>query len=173
MIDRSTNIRHALRQRQRGFIINPFRFGGGGGGSGHRYWRAYITAGNGATATSAAEFGLRDTVGGSSIATGGTPSASTEFNSSFDAAKAFDGNPSTLWSAASNSGFPAWLAYDFGTAVDIVEVSYTCRNDAVANQAWRNFSIQYSDDNSTWTTSWSVTNQTGWSLGETRVFTKP
>ena len=29
MIDRSTNVRRALRQRQRGFIINPFRFGGG------------------------------------------------------------------------------------------------------------------------------------------------
>lgn len=29
MIDRSTSIRRALRQRQRGFIINPFRFGGG------------------------------------------------------------------------------------------------------------------------------------------------
>src|SRR5690606_17008690 len=36
-IDRSTNIRRALRQRQRGFIINPFRFGGGGGG-GDPYW---------------------------------------------------------------------------------------------------------------------------------------
>lgn len=34
MIDRSTNVRRALRQRQRGFIINPFRFGGGGGGGG-------------------------------------------------------------------------------------------------------------------------------------------
>lgn len=27
MIDRSTNVRRALRQRQRGFILNPFRFG--------------------------------------------------------------------------------------------------------------------------------------------------
>lgn len=33
MIDRRTSVRRALRQRQRGFIINPFRFGGGGGGS--------------------------------------------------------------------------------------------------------------------------------------------
>lgn len=32
MIDRSTNVRGALRARQHGFIINPFRFGGGGGG---------------------------------------------------------------------------------------------------------------------------------------------
>lgn len=31
MIDRSTNIQGALRSRQRGFLLNPFRFGGGGG----------------------------------------------------------------------------------------------------------------------------------------------
>lgn len=29
MIDRSTNINAALRSRQRGFLLNPFRFGGG------------------------------------------------------------------------------------------------------------------------------------------------
>lgn len=32
VIDRRSSIGQALRQRQRGFIINPFRFGGGGGG---------------------------------------------------------------------------------------------------------------------------------------------
>lgn len=32
MISRSTDIRGALRSRQRGFLLNPFRFGGGGGG---------------------------------------------------------------------------------------------------------------------------------------------
>lgn len=31
MIDRSTDIKAALRSRQRGFLLNPFRFGGGGG----------------------------------------------------------------------------------------------------------------------------------------------
>lgn len=34
MISRSTDIRSALRSRQRGFLLNPFRFGGGGGGGG-------------------------------------------------------------------------------------------------------------------------------------------
>lgn len=33
MIDRSTNIREALRKRQHGFIINPFAFASPGGGS--------------------------------------------------------------------------------------------------------------------------------------------
>lgn len=31
-IVRSTDVRAALRSRQRGFLLNPFRFGGGGGG---------------------------------------------------------------------------------------------------------------------------------------------
>ena len=34
MISRSTDIKAALRSRQRGFLLNPFRFGGGGGGGG-------------------------------------------------------------------------------------------------------------------------------------------
>lgn len=33
MISRSTNVREALRSRQRGFLLNPARFAGGGGGS--------------------------------------------------------------------------------------------------------------------------------------------
>lgn len=32
MIERSTDIKAALRSRQRGFLLNPFRFGSGGGG---------------------------------------------------------------------------------------------------------------------------------------------
>lgn len=34
MISRSTDICAALKSRQRGFLLNPFRFGGGGGGGG-------------------------------------------------------------------------------------------------------------------------------------------
>lgn len=49
MIDRSTNIRGALRRRQRGFIINPFRFGGGGGGGSSYRSRLQFGGANGAT----------------------------------------------------------------------------------------------------------------------------
>lgn len=37
MILRNTDIRAALKSRQRGFLLNPFRFGGGGGGGGLQY----------------------------------------------------------------------------------------------------------------------------------------
>ena len=38
MIDRSTNIQAALRSRQRGFLLNPFRFGGGTPPGGDPHW---------------------------------------------------------------------------------------------------------------------------------------
>lgn len=38
MIDRSTNIQSALRSRQRGFLLNPFRFGGGTPPGGDPHW---------------------------------------------------------------------------------------------------------------------------------------
>jgi lysophospholipase L1-like esterase len=52
-IDRSTNIRRALRRRQRGFVINPFAFGSGGGSGAIIATPAddNITAGNEGTST--------------------------------------------------------------------------------------------------------------------------
>lgn len=38
MIERSTNIQSALRSRQRGFLLNPFRFGGGTPPGGDPHW---------------------------------------------------------------------------------------------------------------------------------------
>jgi hypothetical protein len=38
MIARSTDIRSALRSRQRGFLLNPSRFSVGGGGGGDPHW---------------------------------------------------------------------------------------------------------------------------------------
>lgn len=38
MITRSTDIKAALRSRQRGFLLNPFRFGAGGGGGEDPHW---------------------------------------------------------------------------------------------------------------------------------------
>lgn len=40
MISRSTDIAGALRSRQRGFFLNPFRFGGGGGAIDESAWDA-------------------------------------------------------------------------------------------------------------------------------------
>jgi hypothetical protein len=146
----------------------------GGGGVSARRWRFLATLLDGAgSAFSCAELGMRSVAGGPSIAVGGTASANSVFGSLVPA-QAFDGNPSTIWGGASGSSVPAWLAYDFGSPVSIVEVAYTGRPDGLFGQYPRDFSIQHSDDDgASWTTLWSVSGQSWTVAGETRVFTRP
>jgi hypothetical protein len=142
----------------------------------HRYWRIRITAsGNGAD-TGMAECELRTSAGGSDVTGSGTTIFSTQLNtSSFAAANAFDNNTSTNWCS---NGFGTsggeWIGYDFGAGntFNIKEVAFSCRSDFTPD-APKDFTIEFSDDNSTWFSSWSVTGQTGWSAGVTRTFTKP
>ena len=62
---RSTDIRAALRSRQRGFLLNPFRFGGGGGGGSDpdRASRLLVMHLNG-NATDSGPLGMSSTVAG-------------------------------------------------------------------------------------------------------------
>jgi hypothetical protein len=64
----------------------------------------------------------------------------------------------------------AWLKYDFGAGneKDIVEFAVTAIS-VNANQP-TNFALQFSDDDSTWTTTILILDQTGWGLSEQRVF---
>jgi hypothetical protein len=139
----------------------------------HRYWRLLFLSTN-SVDTQAAEVEMRESTGGVDATGSGTASASSVFSSpTWDAANAFDNNNATAWNS---SGFasPTYLAYDFGVGVtkNIKEISLRVRSDFI-NNAPISFQIQYSDDNSTWTTSWTVTGQTGWTFSEARVFTKP
>ena len=144
--------------------------------SGSRYWRVSIASVETANAASCAELGFRVTPGGESVAVGGVASASSVHSSPYDAGMAFDGNLDSLWSTRTSPVWPVWIRYEFVSPVEIVEVAYTARRDGgTYGQAWKDFSIQRSDDGSvnSWATVWSVTNQTGWASGETRVFTRP
>ncbi len=67
---------------------------------------------------------------------------------------ATDGDPGTRWSSASSD--PQWLEVDLGTAQNICSVGIEW--EAAYASA---FSIQVSNDNSTWTTVYSTTNGTG------------
>ena len=139
----------------------------------HRYWRINITKHNGGDVVSHAEVQFRATVGGADQATGGTPDASTENLPTYGASKAFDDDASTIWSSTSSS-LPQWISYDFGSAVDVVEVALQADDTAPrALYAAEDFDVQYSDDNSSWTTAWSVTGENAWGVSETRVFTYP
>ena len=119
----------------------------------HRHWRLYITAP--ATAyINVGELEFHETVGGADVLAGGTASASSEYPG-FPAANAVDDTIVSAWSAG--AGPPTWWAYDFGLGVakDIIEIKMYPR------QGWTSrtpteFDMQYSDDGTNWTTSFSV-----------------
>lgn len=136
----------------------------------HRYWRIDVSATNGDAYARVGELAFRVSSGSANLCTGGAPIKTAEFAASGDnsALAAFDGLPATAWAATS----PAGIGYDLVTAADVGHVTITARNDSYGpGGAPKDFTVRYSDDNVTFTTMWSVTNQTAWAQGEVRTFT--
>jgi hypothetical protein len=157
----------------------------------HRYWRLQVRGNGGSNYVGVGELQMRTSIGGVNVATGGTASASSTYNTSYTAAKAFDGLTSDTgagngWDSASlyNGGdgisglgsFP-WLMYDFGSgnAKDIQEIAIFAPGTggvAVAElpTAWN---FQYSDDNVYWATQRSYAfdaSTPAWTLNSSRVY---
>jgi hypothetical protein len=95
---------------------------------------------------------------GTDVLTGGTASADTEYSGSYVAAYAVDNNLSTRW-AASNSAFPHYWQYDFGSGVTKTIVGMALNNwyTSPTDGGTKNFTLLGSNDGSTWTT---ITTQT-------------
>lgn len=132
----------------------------------HRYWRIYITASDGGTYVSLAEVELRSSIGGADLIGSGSVSASYS-NPSYPVSNSIDNNASTFWTTYTQTP-PQWWKYDFGegNAYDIVEVALTPRGGAYYHESPRNFTIDYSDNGTDWTTArsfqshyWPNTNQ--------------
>lgn len=139
-----------------------------------RYWRVRITKTRTADAFFAnlAEIQLRATVSGADQTGSGTASSSSNHDASTNAAKAFDDNASTFWSSAGGGVSPQWIQYDFGTSTEVKELYLQAGNSAArADRAPEDFSVQYSDDGSTWTTLDTFTGEAAWSSGESRTYT--
>lgn len=166
-------------------IINSFRFAGVTGPA-HRYWRIYINANGGASDVSIDELELYTQPYGKNEVGAGTATASS-YNATvgtpFTPSRAFEfslrdhGVSSTqdLWASGTTPVAGQWLAYDFGVgnAKEIVEIGMWGRLDSTfTSQTPTDFDVQYSDDGTTWTTSWSVTGLT-WAAGEFKRLTKP
>lgn len=92
---------------------------------------------------------------GSDLAAAATATASAYSGGGFEAAKAIDGNTGTAWyatGAAVDSGTVEWLKLDFGTAKAIrqIQLQYSTVSGLGAAQ-WPNaWSVEYSDDGSSW-----------------------
>jgi hypothetical protein len=144
----------------------------------HRYWRVYVTAYvGGDSIVSCAELAMHSTIGGSNIVTGGTAEESSEYSSTYTASKCFDGNTGTQWCSAA-TGVPQWIGYDFGlgNAVNVVEIVWTGESGPYAYRNPEAFLMQYSDNNSSWYTSWSPAWPSlphTWSAGESVTFQQP
>lgn len=136
------------------------------------HWRVNITETHAASGFRfwIAEMQLRETPGGPSVATGGTPSASVQYAGN-EAQYAFDGNPSTGWSSTNNAAPPQWLRYSLPSARTIAEVALQAGDTtARAGRAPAALQIQYSTDGVNWTTAKTYTGIPAWAAGEVRTF---
>jgi hypothetical protein len=113
---------------------------------------------------------MRTTSGGSDV-TSSAATIESAHRTGEDGFHAFDDNLSTYWQADGTSG--QWIGQDFGAGneKDIVEITMQLLSGVTLSRGMREFDVQYSDDNSTWTTSWSVT--TTWPSTAQQTFTKP
>ena len=140
---------------------------------GHRYWRLKGTKAGSFTGGALGEIEFYDTVGGSSIATGGTAAAGSEaFGGT--AEQAFDGDKGGLSFWAGDSGAvdagTSWLSYDFGSDVDIKEFEITARSSGNSNQVWDEWNLEYSDDNIVWEVIQDFIDNSSWTSSESRKF---
>lgn len=141
-------------------------FGNGGGSAAfgsHRYWRVHISAVSSGNLAAITELQMYEGYFGQNLITGGTVAADSNFVD-YPASSAVDGglqdtaasSNTSVWASA-NSSLPHWLSYDFGSAKAITAVGIHGRVASQIAQMPTDLTVQYSDDNSTWTTAWSHT----------------
>lgn len=125
----------------------------------HRYWRVHCTVGNGEPNFSVGEIELRTSISGADQTGSGTPTLS----SGTTATSAFDNNNSTLATTTSGT-FPHWIKYDFGAGndKDIVELTMFPRSQV--RYMPTTFTLDYSDNDSTWTTLYSFDGYGEWGI---------
>lgn len=137
----------------------------------HRYWRLLMNAGPNSPFT-LAEMQFRTSPYVPLLFSGGTISTSSNYNTGTNpASNVADNNINTWWGAATNNP-GEWWAYDYGAgnAPDIVQITVTARNDTFFGQAPTNFSLQYSDNNTTWTNLQTFAAATWNNQGQTQTF---
>lgn len=141
------------------------------------FYKVDITAIDGGTQASCAEIELLDGAGVNLLRqtiSSGTASASSTFGGAgISAALAFThafldtGGSSVGWVTA--SGTAGWLKWTSSGTIDVTSYALTARTSE-GNRAPKNFTLEYSDDDSAWTAADTRTNITGWASQETRAF---
>lgn len=146
--------------------------------SGYRFYRLALASNNGGgTIVGTHELGLRESLGGASVAVGAGGLA-TASRADLAPAMAFDGltTSGNGWADTSGSAVNTkWLMYDFGSANGVNVVQYTVASyptsSSTAARSPNSWTLQASNDLITWEDLDTVTGETGWTLTEERVFT--
>ena len=166
----------------------------------HRYWRLNIASAYGvhnpASPGPANYFcninalQMFETAGGGNVCSGGTPFSTTVYGANA-VGRAFDTDWSLVCSLSPGGAVAdPWtsgtvcIGYDFGSSNDKEITAVSLMSDISASAqdggaftyqaAPEDFDVQYSDNNSTWTTAWSVTGDAEpWHRNEARLFVNP
>ena len=138
------------------------------GGEPHVYWRIRYTSTQSGSYCSAGEIEMAATVGGADQCSGGTGFATATGGGSA-VSYAFDNNPATAWYSFAP---PQAVGYAFPSAVSVVSVRITAENGNFAGPSAspKSFTIEHSDNGSSWVVAATVTGQPDWTAGEVRTF---
>lgn len=139
--------------------------------SDYLYYRLNCSAGNQASQFAVGEVEFRGSVGGADLSgSAGGVFYSTQ-SSGNEARKAFDNSNATGYFSNSGSAYPQWLGVELEQRQAVVEASII-PYASFPTYAPKDFTIQGSNDLSSWTTIITATNQTGWAANPTaRTFT--
>lgn len=123
--------------------------------SAHLYWSLNISAIASGTNVVVSELEMYTAIGGVSVCTGGTASATSELNSDWSAGNAFDGildsnEAAHFWISSEPFSTPERIAYEFLTPVDIVQYKINIAVDGSGGKPLT-WTYDYSDDGVNWT----------------------
>jgi hypothetical protein len=136
--------------------------------AGHRYWRVYVDANNNGSVGFILIADIQFRIARHShIRPTGTVISGGAGSNDTSPTFAFDGNSGTYWER--NVGAGAYIGLDFGGNQDIIEVTLQAPPGSTQYMA-KDFKVEYSDDNSSWTTALTKTGETSWSNSETRAY---
>lgn len=137
---------------------------GAGAFSGARYWRFKFPDGTTSGQIIINEAEMRETVGGSDLATSGGASASAGSGSG----SGFDNNFTNYWDSGAGAATNSWLANDLGSAYDLAEVYLQgYYNDLTSQYGPTKVEIEYSSNGSSWTADarWPTFSSLTWEAG--------
>jgi hypothetical protein len=156
-----------LHRDERGYgILNPFLVAPSGPTLPAQYWRILVTdtqaTGSDSTAGLQELYLAASDFGANEATTPTNAISDSEFDGNFVNDNAFDGelsdNTGNGW-ASTNTAFPHYIGYDFGSGNDITIVGIAISGRAVTGasieQGFEDFDVQYSNDGSIWATYWS------------------